>query len=122
MHRVVGPIQVEQDTAGPSLPLSFREIDADEDLRQPVAGLRGGGILQAGQSRLTGQIRIVTRHPAADQLQQRIGPELVRIILVGIAAGDLEDPLTDQGLQGVPHRPYRQSEMTAANAAHNPSC
>ena len=104
MHRIVGPIQVQQDAPRPAQSLPFGEIDADQGLSQAVAGLGGGGILQAGQRRLTGQIRIVTGQPTTNQLQQRIGPELVGVVLVRVATGDLEDALANQGLQRVPHR------------------
>jgi hypothetical protein len=52
---------------------------------------------------LTGQGTIV-RQATAGQLEEGIMPQGVGIVLVLIAAGKLEDPLADEGLEGVRHR------------------
>jgi hypothetical protein len=49
---------------------------------------------------LAGQ-RLLGRQPTTGQLEERIVPQGSGIVLILIATGELEDPLPDEGLQGV---------------------
>jgi len=97
---IVGAIGVDEDVAGTTRPLALGEVDAKECLRQTVTGLGIDRILEAGEGGLAGQIGI-TGQTAADQLQQGIGAQGVGIVLILVTTGDLEDPLPDEGFQGM---------------------
>jgi hypothetical protein len=52
---------------------------------------------------LAGQVRPARGQAPAGQLQQRVGAQAVRVVLVGVATGDLEQALAHQGRQAVAH-------------------
>jgi hypothetical protein len=70
-------------------------------MRQAHAGMAVDRVLQARHGRLTGQIRIALGAPATDQLEQGVRAQAVRVILILVAAGNLEDALADQSREGV---------------------
>ena len=102
--RVVGPVEVEHDPLGDAVAPPLAQVDRAQRQGQPVAGAPVDGVLQARERRLAGQVRPALGQAAAGELEQRVGPQGVGVVLVGVAAGDLEDPLPPQRLQPVPHR------------------
>ena len=101
MGRVVGPIQVEQDALRHAVAATLLQIGLRQGERQAVAGAAGDRVLQAGERRLAGQVGVAGGQAPADQLEQGIAPQGVGVVLVGVAAGDLEDALAHEGLQRV---------------------
>lgn len=94
----------------------FSMVDGDtvvnvaEDARQPVAGAGIDRVLEARDGGLTGELASGLGQPAADVLEQRIGAQVVGIILVFVAAGDLVDPLRHErgeGMLAPPPAPVR---------------
>jgi hypothetical protein len=53
---------------------------------------------------------------AADQLEEGIAAEGRGILLIRVAAGDLEDPLAHEGGERVPHRPAPPIHQAARQA------
>ncbi len=104
MRRVVSAVQIEQQASGgasPFLrPLALLEVDADQGLGQAVTGAAIDGVLQAREGGLTGQsgARHV-RTATADQLEQRIVSQRVGVVLVLVAARDLQDALAQEHRQ-----------------------
>jgi hypothetical protein len=96
--RVIGAVEVEDDALGDPIASSFLQMELHERHGEVVAGFVAHGILQPGEGRLAGQIRLVGQ-PATDQLEERITAQGIGIVLVFIATGNLKDPLTDEGLQ-----------------------
>jgi hypothetical protein len=101
---VIGAIEVEDDALRDPVLSPLLQIELHECHGQAVAGFDVDSILQAREGGLAGEIGRVGQ-AATDQLQQRIRAESIRIILVFIATGDLEDPLADERLQRVTNRP-----------------
>jgi hypothetical protein len=101
---VIGAVHVEQNvyrrSAGLVLTdlLPLLQIDAAERDGELIASACGHGILQAREGRLAGQVPSTLRSAAADPLEQGIAAQGGGIVLVVVAAGDLEDPLPHQGL------------------------
>jgi hypothetical protein len=58
-------------------------------------------VLQAAHGGLTSQVRITSRQSATHQFEERIGTQTVRIVLILVAARDLEHTLPNQDLHGV---------------------
>lgn len=96
--RVIGAVEVEDDALGDPIASSFLQIELHERHGEVVAGFVAHGILQPGEGRLAGQIRLVGQ-PATDQLEERITAQGIGIVLVFIATGNLQNPLTNEGLQ-----------------------
>ena len=82
-------------------PLALLQVDAPECAGQPVAGAGVDRILQPREGRLAGQVGSTLRSAAADPLEQRITAQRVGVILVFVAAADLEDSLAHQRHQRV---------------------
>jgi hypothetical protein len=104
VDRVIRPVEVEEEALRDAVAAPLRGVDGEERHGQAVAGLAVGGVLQPRHGRLAGQVGAGLRQAAADQLEQRIGPQGVGVQLVLVAAGDLEDALTHQRLQRVRDR------------------
>jgi hypothetical protein len=104
MRRVIGAVQIEHDVGGHSVPLLFAQVQLAQGQRHAVAALAIDGVLQPRQGRLAGQIMPRLGQAAADQFQERIGAQHVRVVLILVAAGDLEDVLADQRLPAAAHR------------------
>ena len=93
MGRIVRAVQIQQDVGGHARLLPLAQVDLPQRLGQPVAVPSGEAVLQAGEGGLAGQVGIALRQPATDQLQQRIAPQGVGVVLVGVAGGNLVQPL-----------------------------
>src|SRR5579884_1360925 len=65
-----------------------------------VPSCRWGTCRSASQRRMVSS----SQYAAAHQLQEGIAAERLRIVLVLVATGDLEDPLPHQRLDGMGHR------------------
>ncbi len=102
--RIIRAVEVEHDVGGHAVPLPLAQVDLPQGQGQAVAALAIDGVLQARQRRLAGQVGPGLGQAATDQLQQRVGAQGVGVVLVLVAAGDLEDALADQCRQGVAHR------------------
>jgi len=98
--RIVGAIGVDEDVGGTRWLFALGEVDVEEGTGEPVTGLGIDRILEAGEGGLTSQIGI-TGQTATDQLEQGIGAQGIGIVLVLVTTGDLEDPLPDEGFQGM---------------------
>ena len=99
VRRIVGAVQIEQQVRLPATadPLAFAQVDAEQRMGQAVAGAAVDGILQAGESGLTGQIRArVVGIPTAHELEQRVAAQGVGVVLVLVATGDLQEALAHQ--------------------------
>ena len=103
VRRIIGAIEVEDDALRDAIPFPLLQVELHQGESQAVAGFGVHGVLQAGQRGLAGQIRLV-REPATDQLQEGIMTQGGGIVLILVAAGDLEDALADQRLEGVVDR------------------
>ena len=103
MGRVIGAVDIQQDAHGWAVLLPLLQIHPQQRMRQASARLPVHGVLQPGEGRLAGQVWATLGQLATDQLEQRVAPQGVRIVLVFVATGDLEDPLPDQRRQGVPY-------------------
>jgi len=107
VRRIICAVEVEDDAIGNTIPLPLVEVELHQGDGEAIAGFVVDGILQAGERRLAGKIILIGK-TAADQLQERITAEMIGVILVFVATGDLAGtlwvPLTDQGLQGMANR------------------
>ena len=70
-------------------------------LGYPIQVRSGDRVLQPGHRRLTGQSIPRDRQPLTGRFQDRIMPELIAIIGILIATGNLKNPLPQQFLMGV---------------------
>ena len=104
MGGVGGPIEVQSHPRGRARLPPFAQVDRDQRLGERFHRAAVHRILQAREGGLTGQVGATRREPPAHQLEQRVTPQGVGVILVGVAAGDLEHPLADQRLQRVVDR------------------
>ena len=101
--RVVGPVEVQQDPGGRAGAATLAEVQVDQRLGEPLDGVPIDRVLQPREGRLAGQVRLARGQPPAGQLEQRVRAQRVGVVLVFVAAGDLEHPLADQRLQAVAH-------------------
>ena len=105
MRRVVGAIEVQHDPARrPGAP-PLADIQLDQHGGELFDRVPIDRILQPGQGWLAGEGRAAERPAATHQLEQRIGAQGSGIVLVGVAAGDLVEPLPHQGFEAVVHGP-----------------
>jgi hypothetical protein len=117
--RVVGPVEVQQDGAG-MLAAALLQVDRHQRLGHRCHRVAVRGLLQAGERRLAGEIPALVGRAPARPLQQRVGAQGVGVILVGIAAGDLEDALADEGGQAVGDRPAAPLRNAGGQGAAEP--
>ena len=99
MGDILGVIDVDDDLLGRLLVGS--EEGVQQRARQAVEIAAADPVLQTRQGRLTGQIRARQRRPLARGFQPRITAQIVAVIGVLVAAGDLKDALPQKVLAGV---------------------
>jgi hypothetical protein len=104
MRRIIRPVQVQHHVRRRAVAPPLPDVQLDEHLSEAFDGVSIDRVLQPREGRLAGQVRSALGQAAAHQLQQWVGPQRVGIVLVGIAAGDLEDALADQRPQAMAHR------------------
>ena len=102
VSRVVCGVKVQKDTRRRSVFAPLPEVELAQRFGHTQAGSGVGCILKTRDSRLACQVRVRLRQPPADQLQQRITPQGIRVVLVLVAARYLQDSLPDQRLQRMP--------------------
>src|SRR5581483_4697086 len=88
VRRVVDGVEVEGQ-GGRRLGERGDEL-VDEDVPEPFEGGNGDGVLEAGQGGLTGQVRPV-RGAVGDELEDRIVPQAVVVILILVGGEDAVD-------------------------------
>ena len=81
---------------GNPIPRPLPDVDLGQGNGQLVTGAPINGVLQAGEGRLARQVGLGVREPPAHEFEERVGAERIGVVLVLVAAGDLEDPLADQ--------------------------
>jgi transposase len=74
VRRVGRGIEVQQDARRPTAAAPLAQIHAEQRGGQAHAGPRRDRVLQAGDRRLTGEVRACLRQPPTDQLQERVAP------------------------------------------------
>jgi len=108
MRRIVGAVQIKQRMARHATchALPFPHIQRHQRLRQVIAGAPIHRILQTREGGLTGQIgaRLV-RTTTTHELEQRVAPQPIGVVLVFIAAGDLQEALAQQERERMADRP-----------------
>jgi hypothetical protein len=108
MRRIVGAVQIKQHVGRHatchSLPFPHRQ--RHQRLRQVRAGAPIQRVLQTREGGLTGQIgaRLV-RTATTHEREQRVAPQRSGVVLVFIAAGDLQEALAPQERERMAHRP-----------------
>jgi hypothetical protein len=106
MGRVLRGIEVE-DNGGGGLGRA-RNAVSDERLRETGAVGAGHAVFEPRAGRGTGQVlRGIERAPLHAQCNHRIVPETLGIIAVGIARGELRDPLGEHIPEGMLRRRRR---------------
>ena len=104
VRRVVGRVEVDRDAAHP--PAQPAAMPLDDRRRQlapqPIERNAPRTVLEPRDRRLRGQTRARHRVAPEQQLVNWVVGEPVRIVAVGMAAGDAEHPLADQVLERVP--------------------
>jgi hypothetical protein len=95
--RVVRPIGIDQDALRYTISTALIQIQLKDDHRQAITGLGIDRVLQAAHGWLAGKRRIVGLS-ATDQLEQRIVPQRVGVVLILITTRDLIHPLPNQFL------------------------
>jgi len=98
VRRVVGAVDVQDDARGVAVAFAGAQVHVEQGVGQGPAGVAPHRVLEAGQRRLAGEIRVALGSPATDELEQRIDAQRVGIVLVLVAAGDAEDALACQRL------------------------
>ena len=108
--RVIGRIEVDRDL--PGAPMQALPVPVNDALGQlaphRIEGLAALAVFKARQRRLRRQRRAGDGVAAQQQLVDRIVGELVRVIGIGVPAGDPDDPLGQQVAQrvlGLPRLP-----------------
>ncbi len=96
MRRVIGAIQIQQDTGRRSLAAALANVAVSQDGGERFGGLAVDGVLQAREGRLAGKVGAAFGQAPADQLEQGVGAERLGVVLVSVAAGDLVDALADK--------------------------
>ena len=96
MRGIGSAIQVEDDARRHPVPLAFAQIQFPPRHRQAIAVARRHPVLQPREGWLAGEILSRRRQPPANQLQQRVVAQGVRIVLVRVAGDDLVDALPPQ--------------------------
>jgi hypothetical protein len=90
----------------PGHAFAFLQVDREERVGQSVTGTAVDGVLQARERRLAGEVggRLVRTTPA-DELEQWIVAQGVSVVLVLVAAGDLQEALAQQERERMADRP-----------------
>jgi len=101
MGGVVGAVDVQHDVEGHAVPLPLLQVHVDQGVGQAQTGVPIHRVLQARHRGLAGQVAVALGPAATDQLEQRISAQSVGVVLVLVAAGDAEDALAHQRLDGV---------------------
>jgi hypothetical protein len=101
MHGIVGAIEIEEDMGGSTRPAALPQIQVNQGHGELIARAPVDMVLQAAHGGLTSQVRITSRQSATHQFEERIGTQTVRIVLILVAARDLEHTLPNQDLHGV---------------------
>lgn len=91
MRRVVRAVQVQQDPLRAAARTTLAQGGRDQGTGHQRAGAPIDGVLQARHGGLAGEVRARLRQAPADQLEQGIDAQGVGVVLILVAAGDLED-------------------------------
>src|SRR5215210_295176 len=105
MGGVVGRVEVQKHALRGALLPSLCEVKLEEDFGYLVARAYARGVLEAADGGLAGQIGTALMQRAAHHLEQRVFAKGVRIVLILVAAGYLEDALLDEGSERVASLP-----------------
>jgi hypothetical protein len=98
---IVRGIEVEQHLLRSTVLATLSDIHFAQSLGDPVAGTGADRILHPRDGGLACQIFATLRQGSAHQLQQRIGAQGARVVLILVAAGYLVDALLEQASQRV---------------------
>ena len=96
---ICGRVEVQEYLFRSSVLASLLEVELEECLGHPVASASGGRVLQPGDSGLARQIRPALGHRPAQELEQGVFAQGVRVVLVLVAASYLKDALLDESFQ-----------------------
>jgi hypothetical protein len=91
MRGVIRAVQVQEDAPRLAPLLALAQVHLGQGVGQPVAGPSVHPRFQPRARRLAGECRSCQRLPTADQLQQRVVAQAVRVVLVLVPAGDGSD-------------------------------
>jgi hypothetical protein len=118
--RIVCGIEVQKDLFRSTIFAARSDIQLAQSLGDPVAGTGTNRILHPADGRLACQILPTLWQDSAHQLQQRIGAQEIRIVLVLVNTSYLVDTLSEQREHRVsssPLSPLRQ--MLAHRLTHS---
>lgn len=92
-------MEIEREVGRHAVPLALTQVDRQQGGGKPRAGVAVDRVLQPGERRLAGAISARLGQAPADKIEERVGAEGVGVVLVRIAAGDLDHALAHQRLQ-----------------------
>src|SRR5829696_3237645 len=98
---ICGCIEVQKHFLRSAVLPSLVQVAFEEDLGYLAARAPGGRVLHPTDGRLAGEIGAALRQRAAGELEQRVFPQEVGVVLVLIATRYLKDALADERKQGV---------------------
>ena len=120
VRRVIGAVHIQQDPGWGTVPATRPDVEVHQGGGQPLGAVAVDGVLQAGERRLAGEVGAALRPPSTDQLQERVRAQRIGVILVFVAAGDLEDTLAQEGREPVSDRAAAPVRDAARQAVAQP--